>query len=662
MIRDDLLKAFPLGEWLQRRGVKLSNGGKRAHRCPIKEHSRVDAVSVDAAKQVWHCHACKKGGTVVDWLALEKGIEPSEALKELAAEAESRLKAAPTLADSKAKPSSIGGHDQSPSAGNVDASKPRIVKTYDYTDENGTVLFQCVRFEPKTFRQRRPDPQGKDGWTWNLQGVRLVLYRLPEVLKPEEVWIVEGEKDAESMAALGFCATCNPMGAGKWRDTYNDALRGKRVVIVPDNDEPGRRHAEAVARALVGIAASVKVLALPESVGGVAVKDGTEYINTFQDSAEAAERLAQMAESAAEWQPPAVELPTTATPTTMPVVKPLIQFYKPSEIKAYEIPPETYILGKFIMRGDVVALAGTPGVGKSRAITWLAYCGATGEAWFGLKPSRRFKTLIIQGENGLARLKDEYQLLDCALMDDWIRVSDVPAFGICVESQEFIAQLLAVILEFQPDLIVIDPFNHIVSDEKFKEFRETIRAIQDIVAQSETRAAVMFVHHLKKVGNNQKQPTGQALLDYLAGSYSFGAAMRTVAALQFASNLPEDKRRVFTICKANNEERPPATAWGREGAGAWWTADGNFDIAAFLHGDTEGRDRKGVTKEHMEELFENGKRRIARKQAVEQLMELADVKHTAAYDALKTGQGRKFKTLKEDRDGLLVWDTEESEE
>jgi hypothetical protein len=151
-------------------------------------------------------------------------------------------------------------------------------------------------------------------------------------------------------------------------------------------------------------------------------------------------------------------------------------------------------------------------------------------------------------------------------------------------------------------------------------------------------------------------------LDYLAGSYSFGAAMRTVAALQFASNLPEDKRRVFTICKANNEERPPATAWGREGAGAWWTADGNFDIAAFLHGDTEGRDRKGVTKEHMEELFENGKRRIARKQAVEQLMELADVKHTAAYDALKTGQGRKFKTLKEDRDGLLVWDTEESEE
>lgn len=633
MTREEILNAFPLVEWLQARGVQLTNGGRRAHRCPVKEHSRPDTVSVNATKQVWNCHACYIGGTVIDWLALEKRIGPAEAFKDLAA--------------------------QMAPADSTDA-KPRVVKEYNYTDEAGKLLFQCVRYEPKTFRQRQPD--GVGGWTWNLKGVRLVLYRLPEVVKADEAWIVEGERDSDSLAALGFCATCNPMGAGKWRETFNESLRGKRVVIVPDNDEPGRKHAEAVARSVYGIASSVKVLALPEQVGGAAVKDGTEYIGTFQDSATAAERLAMMAEGAPEWtEPPESRLKAAPTGTTPAAKKPpMIQFYKPSEIKAYVIPPETYILGKFIMRGDVVCLAGVPGVGKSRAVTWLAVCGAVGGSWFGLEPSRKFKTLIIQGENGLARLKDEYSLHDCTVLDDWIRVSDVPAFGMSVDDPEFVAQVVAMIKEFRPDLIIIDPFNHIVTDEKYKEQREAIRLVQSIVAASGSQAAVLFVHHLRK-GRDGERPRGQRLLDHLAGSYAFGAAMRTVAVLQSASDNTEETRLVFTICKANNAEKPPATAWQRDGAR--WIADGNFDIANFLHGDSDNvGNRKAVTEDHLAELFENGKRHIARRQAVDQLMELANVKHTAAYDALKTGSGRKFKGLKEDRDGLLVWEPEEGGE
>src|SRR5687767_9716487 len=93
-------------------------------------------------------------------------------------------------------------------------ARHRIVKEYDYTDAGGRTLYQVVRFEPKDFRQRRPD--GRDGWIWDLEGVPRVLYRLPEVLALEKgstVWLVEGEKDVETLREHGLVATTNAQGA-----------------------------------------------------------------------------------------------------------------------------------------------------------------------------------------------------------------------------------------------------------------------------------------------------------------------------------------------------------------------------------------------------------------------------------------------------------------
>jgi 5S rRNA maturation endonuclease (ribonuclease M5) len=171
-----------------------------------------------------------------------------------------------------------------------------IAKTYDYTDENGKLLFQCVRFTPKDFKQRHPD--GRGGFAWNLQGIRRVPYHLPQVVKAGEVWIVEGEKDADALMAQGFTATTNPLGAGKWLSEYNQHFKGKAVIICGDNDAKGREHVEQVARALHGVAASVKIVKLPDTV-----KDASDYVATFADSTDAAERLSVMAESAPEWTP-----------------------------------------------------------------------------------------------------------------------------------------------------------------------------------------------------------------------------------------------------------------------------------------------------------------------------------------------------------------------
>ena len=178
--------------------------------------------------------------------------------------------------------------------------------TYDYHDPDGNLLFQAVRYEPKGFSQRRPD--AKSGWIWNLQGIEPVLYRLPEVLEAvqsgERIYLVEGEKDVDRLASYGLVATCNPMGAQKWRNSYSETLRGADLVILPDADEPGRGHAEAVARSLQGKAASVRMLELPGLPWGddLPEKHGPD-VSDWLDERHTTADIEKLAREAAEWEP-----------------------------------------------------------------------------------------------------------------------------------------------------------------------------------------------------------------------------------------------------------------------------------------------------------------------------------------------------------------------
>jgi hypothetical protein len=177
--------------------------------------------------------------------------------------------------------------------------KRRIVATYDYRDERGDLLQQVVRFEPKDFRQRRPD--GNGGWIWK-KAARQVPYRLPELIDaPADclMFVVEGEKDADRLASLGLVATCNAGGAAKrrndgkpgrskWRPELNPFFQGRDVVILPDNDDAGRDHARSAASNLAPVAARVRILELP----GLGPKDDvSEWLNT-NGSPEELQRLA----------------------------------------------------------------------------------------------------------------------------------------------------------------------------------------------------------------------------------------------------------------------------------------------------------------------------------------------------------------------------------
>lgn len=150
--------------------------------------------------------------------------------------------------------------------------------SYPYTDEQDKVLYEVQRYAKKAFRQRRPDARG--GWIWNMRGVRRVLFRLSKVLdakvRGDIIFVVEGEKDALVLVSHGFCATCNVGGAGKWLPAYTETLTGACVVVIADKDDPGRKHASAVANALHGKATAVRVLELPDR-NGVRVKDTADW-------------------------------------------------------------------------------------------------------------------------------------------------------------------------------------------------------------------------------------------------------------------------------------------------------------------------------------------------------------------------------------------------
>jgi hypothetical protein len=146
---------------------------------------------------------------------------------------------------------------------------------YVYQEEGGAAVSRKVRgFRDgtKIFWWQHPD--GNGGWTKGAGGAPKVLYRLPELTEDialgHPIVIPEGEKDVDTLRAIGVPATCNPDGAPKpgqkpkWRPEFSEELRGADIVVIPDHDDQGYAHAEAIASMSAGVAKSVRVLKLAE--------------------------------------------------------------------------------------------------------------------------------------------------------------------------------------------------------------------------------------------------------------------------------------------------------------------------------------------------------------------------------------------------------------
>ena len=190
-----------------------------------------------------------------------------------------------------------------PKPGNDHGAK-KIECTYPYTDEEGKLLYEAVRYRfddgSKTFRQRRPDPERPGQWIWELKDTQLVLYRLPAVKAAmaagDAIWIAEGEKDADNLARMGLCGTTAPMGAGKWnKGKYTDSLKGATCYILPDNDEPGWQHAREIAQTLEGTAAHTRILDLKRIWPEIPLKNDVSDLIAHMGEEKAKEALLRLA-------------------------------------------------------------------------------------------------------------------------------------------------------------------------------------------------------------------------------------------------------------------------------------------------------------------------------------------------------------------------------
>jgi len=255
--------------------------------------------------------------------------------------------------------------------GSSKAPQKREVANYRYCDANGNLLFQVVRYEPKDFRQRRPKPNGQEGWEWNLNGVAQVPYRLPELLQNthKPVYVCEGEKDCDRLAALGLTTTTNAGGAEKWSNGHAVYLAGRNVTIIPDNDSKGIAHANKVAKSLVGLAESVRVLILP----GLPSKGD---VSDWLDAGGTVEELFALDDATPEWTPEALpvaaeveeEEPTGPRVTSMPdAAQNYLKTRRAggSALVQTHLPGLDRAIGGGVAMGEVVILAARPSHGKT---------------------------------------------------------------------------------------------------------------------------------------------------------------------------------------------------------------------------------------------------------------------------------------------------------
>ncbi|MEZ5277869.1 MAG: AAA family ATPase [Opitutaceae bacterium] len=327
------------------------------------------------------------------------------------------------------------------------------------------------------------------------------------------------------------------------------------------------------------------------------------------------------------------EMATSEPEIETKVSLPPIEFRKPSEILAY-VPPEGSLMvgDHHIVKGAISVLAGAPGVGKSRAAIALAIAGATGKSWFDLNVHQRFRTAIIQSENGPFRLKKELEAIGIPGLNEFIRISPPPEGSLNFFEPGFILAVREMKEEFCPDLIVIDPWTATVSDDKSKDFRETINQLRFVIGNSDRSPAILIIAHTRKPKSGDLIPQGRSSMHEVAGSYVLTSHSRSVFNLFAAYDDPQDDRVIFINSKNNDGEMAPRSAWHRKNG--LFEPCPNFDWQEF----EQQHERKGramVSLSDIRAIFDGPTKNMRKSKAVPKLMELTGCSNSVAYEALR---------------------------
>lgn len=363
--------------------------------------------------------------------------------------------------------------------------RPIFEKSYDYVDEDGALLFQVCRFRDqvsgkKQFRQRRRG-EGNE-WIYNRGDARLVLYHLPQLIEAlaldRQVFIVEGEKDVETLESLGYVATTNAGGAGKWSEEYSRLFDGADVIIAPDNDEAGESHANQVAASLTAAGARVRILKLPDLPPK---GDVTDWMATHDGPA-----LAEQLAAAPAWEPP--------TATGLPRAQPLSAVKKPE--------PITWCVEELLIASELAVFAGVGGSYKSTCALHLAAAVAGGNSVFNRFPAKPRPVFVLSAEDSDGVVKNRVEAIcrghgwDAEQILDNIHL--IASHEAKLSDPKWQQHLVEECQRLDVGLVVLDPWADLITGEENSnsEQRPVIAFCRKLTTN--TSAAVVVVAHVTK--------------------------------------------------------------------------------------------------------------------------------------------------------------------
>jgi hypothetical protein len=589
----DTLKAqisFP--DVLAYYGVTLDSGGRG--RCPFPQnHKNRDAnpsLQYDQRTERAYCNSARcldvdgaRGADMIGFVQHMERIDYGDAVK--------------WLQRFSGKPGDLPlGQPRSTSKPPQDESASGGVYSYVYQNRMGDDVYTIKRIEDANKKRFVMIPKG-------VKPEDRVLYRLPEMFDGEDpVVIVEGEKCVDVLRKIDINATTAPLGAGKWQKHYGQNLKGRKVVIWPDKDEPGQHHGDSVYMAIRGLAGEIRRVDAPEWL-----TDGGDVADVLSDCEHGGEQVVR-------------DLIDEASLYKCSPKESLI----PELVCIASIMPQQvdWIWKPYFPLGHCTDLSGDPGVGKSQVALSIAcqlsrgYPVSSEEDQTIAGP---VNSVILTAEDHVAStVRPRLESMGADLKRIAV-ISSPFGFG-----KETLRALEEQIIEWNARLLVIDPivaYLHKTDMYRANEVREVMALLSDIAERC--RCSVIIIRHLNKsVGNKGVYRTG--------GSIDFTAAVRSAL---LVGHPPDDEdRRAIIHIKSNLGPVGPSLGYSVADGTFQWTGKSDLTQADILSHGSERVENKSELEDMIREWLSGGEKPVTE---INELAEGLGFSPKAVYTARK---------------------------
>ena len=413
----------------------------------------------------WYCFGCNEGGDYIDFRMKMDGTDFTETVKNI--QSENSLK-------SEAKRRK-----------NENSKRP--IASFVYQDENGNQIYRKLKFENKEYTFERFE---NNEWKRGLNNTRRILYNLPGFINSNHVFLLEGEKDCETLKSFDFIAT-TPGSVNDWKEEFSKYFKDKEVFICLDVGN--EKTAEKIANDLSKITKNIKILKLP----GLTERE-QDITNWF-------ESMSQLSIEEKK-----VKLAEVISKTPQFKIKKVPHKHRAEtirELREREVSPREIFVKNWAEKEALTILGGEKKTGKSLLALNLGVNLALGNDFLGFKVPKPRKVLYIQQEIADWALRDRSDKLlqdnDSDLLDNFTIITTTGDL-LKITSSKDREQILSHIEDIEPDLAIFDPFStfHNKNENDASEMNEILDFFFEIIHKF--HIGIFVIHHFGKPTLNKR--------------------------------------------------------------------------------------------------------------------------------------------------------------